>query len=62
MSDAEHRESVQEYVAENRDFLSRVLAHGNREAQGLALAAISHGGTTEDIDEIQRRLDELKAE
>lgn len=55
-------DEIDEYVQSNRELLSRVLAHGDRDAQGYALALLSHGGTPEDIDEIQQRLDELKAE
>jgi len=53
---------VATFVSRNRDLLSRVLAHGDREAQGYALAAIANGGDTQDIEEIQQLLDDLKAQ
>ena len=51
-----------EYVQENRDLLSRVLARGDPEAQAYALAVIAVGGTSRDIDDIQGRLDDLRQE
>jgi hypothetical protein len=55
-------EGIATFVKENRDLLSRILAHGDREAQGYALAAIANGADTQDIEEIQRLLDDLKAQ
>lgn len=51
-----------EYVRENRDLLSRVLARGDTEAQAYALALIAEAGSQKDIDDIQRALDDLKTE
>ena len=53
---------VATFVSRNRDLLSWVLAHGNREVQGYALATMANGGDTQDIEEIQQLLDDLKAQ
>ena len=55
-----NEQEMSKYVSENREFLARVLAHGGEEAQGYALAALANGGDVEDIEEIQRVLDDLK--
>jgi hypothetical protein len=55
-------EDLAAYVSENHDLLSRVLARGNPEAQGYALAAIANGGSIGDIEEIQQILEEIKEE
>lgn len=49
-----------EYVRENQDLLSRVLARGDTEAQAYALALIAEAGTPRDIEEIQGQLDDLR--
>ncbi|QZY00522.1 hypothetical protein [Halobaculum rubrum] len=51
---------VDQFVSEHSDFLGRVLARGDREARGHALALIANGGTVSDIDRIQQVLDDLK--
>ena len=51
-----------EYVQENRDLLSRVLARGDTEAQAYALALIAEAGTPRDIDDIQGQLEDLRRE
>jgi hypothetical protein len=51
-----------EYVSNNREFLFRVMAKGNAEAKGHALALLQRGGSASDIDQIQDLLEELKAE
>ena len=51
---------VDGYVSEHRDLLARVLARGNTEARGHALALVANGGTVSDIDRIQQVLDDLK--
>jgi hypothetical protein len=55
-------DDVREYVGENRELLVRVLAHGDAEARGYALAALSHGGTVEDIEAVEEQLAEIKRE
>lgn len=50
------------YVRENREFLSRILARGDREAQAYALAVVSRGGSRKDITEIQDLLEDMKTE
>lgn len=49
-----------EYVAENREFLARVLAHGDAEARGYALALIAEGGELQDIDAVMSKLEEIR--
>jgi hypothetical protein len=51
---------VDQFVSEHQDLLARVLARGNNEARGHALALIANGGTVSDIDRIQQVLDDLK--
>ena len=53
-------DEMTEFVAKNEEFIARVLAHGDEEAQGYALAALANGGDVNDIEKIQRLLDELK--
>ena len=53
---------VQEYVEENCDLLSRMLAHGDAEAQGYALALLANGGTSNDLDQVEREFDRLRNE
>ena len=51
-----------DFVSDNRELLARILARGDSEAQGYALALIQEGGSASDIDQIQDLLEELKAE
>lgn len=60
VEDMNKEQDIAEYVSENREFLARVLAHSGEEGRGYALAALANGGDVEDIEEIQRLLDELK--
>ena len=53
---------IREYVNENRDFLSRVLRHGNNEARSYALALLSNGGTDDDIEAVQEELNQLQTD
>lgn len=53
---------IREYVNENRDFLSRVLRHGNNEARSYALALLANGGTEDDIEAVQEELNQLQAD
>lgn len=53
---------IREYVNENRDFLSRVLRHGNNEARSYALALLANGGTDDDIEAVQEELNQLQAD
>ncbi len=47
-----------DFVSDNRELLAR----GNTDAQGYALALIQKGSSVGDIDQIQNLLKELKAE
>ena len=51
-----------EFVSDNQELLARVLARGDTDAQGYALALKQKGGSVGDIDQIQDLLEELKAE
>ena len=53
-------EDVERYVTENSDLLARILAHGDAEARGYALAALANGGTVEEIERVQELLESLK--
>lgn len=55
-------EEIADYVDQNRELITKVLAHGTPEARGWALALIQNGASVEDIESIQDRLDELKRE
>lgn len=52
-------DQVSEYVSEHRDFLCRMLHHGNTEARGYALALLANGGSEEEIADVQRELENL---
>lgn len=60
MSDTDADNDVAEYVAENRDLLSRVLAHGDAEARGYALALLAEGGEVRDIEAVQAKLEDIR--
>lgn len=62
MSDNESARKVQEYADRNTEFLSRVLAYGDEEAQAYALALLANGGSVNAIDEVQSKLDEIRRE
>lgn len=60
MSDAEAPDDLATFVRENRDLITRLLAHGDAEARGYALAALANSGTVEDVEAIQAELEALK--
>lgn len=60
MSDEE--EEIHEYVQENKDLLARVLAYGDAESRSYALAVLANGGSVNDIEKIQRTLEDLKCD
>ena len=60
MTAIDNPEEVREYVAQNRDLLSRMLTHGDTEARGYALALLANGGTTDDLEQVQREFDKLQ--
>jgi len=52
-------DSIEEYVKQNRDALTRVLKHGNDNfARGCALAALTRGGEAEDIEQVKQQLED----
>ena len=53
---------VFEFTTENKEFLSRVLAHGGPEARGYVLAVLAHGGTVREVEAVQNELDKIKQE
>lgn len=53
---------VAKFSSENKEFLSRILAHGDAEARGYALAVLANGGTVEDIELVQNELEKIKRE
>ena len=52
-------DELQRYVQGNRDLLTRVLRHGDTEARGYALALLANGGAEDDIEDVQRILEDL---
>jgi hypothetical protein len=60
MSDAEAPDDLATFVRENRELITRLLAHGDAEARGYALAALANSGTVEDVEAIQAELEALK--
>lgn len=60
MSDAEAPDDLTTFVRENREPITRLLAHGDAEARGYALAALANSGTAEGIEAIQAELEALK--
>jgi hypothetical protein len=62
MDDTEEEANVVEFTTENKEFLSRVLAHGGPEARGYVLAVLAHGGTVREIEAVQEELDKIKQE
>ena len=62
MSGNEDDADVARFATENTEFLSRMLAHGDAEARGYVLAVLAQGGSVEDIEAVQRKLDEIKRE
>jgi hypothetical protein len=53
-------EDIQEYVAQNGDMLSRILACGNEEARAYVLALLANAEDTEGLEDVQDELDRLK--
>lgn len=62
MSDAEAPDDLTAFVRENHELITRLLAHGDAEARGYALAVLANGAAAEDIDAVQVELDRLKKE
>ena len=60
MSDVGSTDDIQEYVRQNRDFLTQVLRHGDTEARGYALALLANGGTTDDLEQVRQEFDKLQ--
>lgn len=53
---------IAKFSSENQEFLSRILAHGDAEARGYALAVLANGGSVEDIELVQKELERIKGE
>jgi len=51
---------VKQFARDNPELLSRILANGDSEARGYALAVIANGATVETIDKVQAELDEIR--
>ena len=60
MTDSDTSEEVREYVEANQDLLGRMLAHGDAEARGYALALLANGGTIDDIEQVQCEFNKLR--
>lgn len=55
-------DTINEYVDQNPEFLARVLAHGDTEAKGYALAVIANSASVKQIEQVQRELEKIKRE
>jgi hypothetical protein len=60
MSENKSTRKVEEYADRNTEFLSRVLAYGDEEAQAYALALLANSGSVNAIDKVQSKLDEIR--
>lgn len=59
MSNSSSDDELDRYVKENSEFLTRLLRHGNDEAQGYALALLANGGSDRDVDAVIQELENL---
>jgi hypothetical protein len=55
-------QELEQYARRNTEFLSRILAYGDEEARGYALAMLANSGSVEAIDEVQAQLDKIRRE
>lgn len=55
-------DEMREFVRENSDMLSRVLACGNDEARAYALALLANCDDVNSVDEVQEQLNRIKLE
>lgn len=53
---------IEQYVDQNREFLSRVLRHGGNEARSYALALLANGADDRDLEVIQEELNQMQTE
>lgn len=53
-------DDIGDFVSENLDLITRVLAYGNPEGRAYALALLANGGTITDVEEVQRELRAMK--
>jgi hypothetical protein len=60
MSNTEDTRKLEQYTTRNTEFLSRVLAYGDEEARGYALALLANGASVDEIDQIQSELEEIR--
>lgn len=58
----ETERSVEQFVAENTDLLTRVLISGDTEAQAWALTLLANAEPAADIDAVREQLDKLVQE
>ena len=52
--------SLDEYVEENSELLSRILACGNNEARAYVLALLANCENTSSVEKVQPLLDQIK--
>ncbi|MBX0303715.1 hypothetical protein [Haloarcula salinisoli] len=55
-------DEMREFVRENSDMLSRVLACGNDEARAYALALLANCDEVDSVEEVQEQLNRIKLE
>jgi hypothetical protein len=56
----QNMDQIAEYLQDNHEFVSRVLAYGTTEAKGYALAVLANSGKPDDIEKVFQLLEELK--
>lgn len=55
-------ENLDEFVRENSEMLSRVLACGNEEARAYALALLANCEARDSVEDVEEQLDRIKLE
>lgn len=55
-------DELDEFVRENTEMLSRVLACGNEEARGYALALLANSEHVENVEDVEEQLGQIKLE
>ncbi|MFB6188820.1 MAG: hypothetical protein ABEI57_02955 [Halapricum sp.] len=51
---------MSDFVRENEEMLSRILACGNEEARAYALALIANSGEKDSVESVREQLDRIQ--
>ncbi|MDS0243043.1 MULTISPECIES: hypothetical protein [unclassified Haloferax] len=57
-----NEENLDEFVRENSEMLSRVLACGNEEARAYALALLANCEASDSVEDVEEQLGRIKLE